>query len=142
MKLSIKSLEKYHLKIFGLLGLIIIFAILYLFLDSTHFHGINQVEDKIKDKIIEKEVDKDNLIDQFNTRSYEKHEKKKNIEDAVNTEENKLENPSNVQMIFDRIYFSTITACLLGYGDIYPASNTTKGLCALQSFLTVCLILY
>ena len=79
MKLSIKSLEKYHLKIFGLLGLIIIFAILYLFLDSTHFHGINQVEDKIKDKIIEKEVNKDKLIDQFNTRSYEKHEKKRTL---------------------------------------------------------------
>ena len=110
-------------------------------MDSSHFHGINPLEDKIKDKIVEKEVKQDQeFTDTFNT--YQKQEVKQNIKDVVESEEDKIANPSTSQTFFDRIYFSTITACLLGYGDIYPATNTTKLLAAIQSFLTVCLILY
>ena len=129
------------MKIIGLVFLIIAFGILYSLLDSTHFQGINPLEDKIKDKIVEKEVNQDQeFIDTFNT--YKKQEVKQNIKDVVKSEENKIDNPSTGQTLFDRIYFSTITACLLGYGDIYPATNITKILAAIQSFLTVCLILY
>ena len=64
------------------------------------------------------------------------------IEKVVKNEEDKIERPSSIQNFFDRLYFSIITACLLGYGDIYPATNTTKTLSAIQSLLTVCLILY
>ena len=140
MKFSYKNLEKYHLKIIGLVLLICIFSIIYSILDSSHFHGINPLEDEIKDQIVEKEVKQDMIVDGFNT--YEKQEVKRNIEKVVKTEEKKIDNPSSSQVLFDRMYFSTITACLLGYGDIYPATNTTKLLAALQSFLTVCLILY
>ena len=138
---SLKTMEKYHLKIVGLIMLIVSFAVIYSLLDSSHFHGINPLEDKIKDKIVEKEVKQDQeFTDTFNT--YQKQEVKQNIKDVVESEENKIANPSTSQTFFDRIYFSTITACLLGYGDIYPATNTTKLLAAIQSFLTVCLILY
>ena len=138
---SLKTMEKYHLKIVGLIILIVSFAVIYSLLDSSHFHGINPLEDKIKDKIVEKEVKQDQEFnDTFNT--YQKQEVKQNIKDVVESEEDKIANPSTSQTFFDRIYFSTITACLLGYGDIYPATNTTKLLAAIQSFLTVCLILY
>lgn len=138
---SLKTMEKYHLKIVGLIILIVSFAVIYSLLDSSHFHGINPLEDKIKDKIVEKEVKQDQeFTDTFNT--YQKQEVKQNIKDVVESEEDKIANPSTSQTFFDRIYFSTITACLLGYGDIYPATNTTKLLAAIQSFLTVCLILY
>ena len=138
---SLKTMEKYHLKIVGLIMLIVSFAVMYSLLDSSHFHGINPLEDKIKDKIVEKEVKQDQeFTDTFNT--YQKQEVKQNIKDVVESEEDKIANPSTSQTFFDRIYFSTITACLLGYGDIYPATNTTKLLAAIQSFLTVCLILY
>jgi hypothetical protein len=71
-----------------------------------------------------------------------KLEVKENVEEVVKQEENKIINPTLFQNVFDRLYFSTTTACLLGYGDIYPATNTLKTLSALQSFLTVILILY
>ena len=69
-------------------------------------------------------------------------EGKQNIEKVVQTEEDKIETPSSIQKYFDRLYFSIITACLLGYGDIYPTTNVAKILTAIQSLLTVCLILY
>lgn len=132
-------MEKYHIKIFGLILLIIVFGILYIAFDASHFHGINPLQDKIKDKIVEDEVQK-GTIEGYE--SIEKEKIKQNIKEIVKEEEKKIENPSIVQSLFDRMYFSTITACLLGYGDIYPATNTMKAFAAFQSFLTICLILY
>lgn len=139
MKLSFKTMEKYHIKILGLILLILGFGILYIVFDASHFHGINPLQDKIKDKIVEDEVRKGSIE---GYESIEKEKIKQNIEEVVKEDEKKIENPSITQSLFDRIYFSTITACLLGYGDIYPATNTMKALAAFQSFLTVCLILY
>ena len=42
---------------------------------------------------------------------------------------------------FNRIYFSVITGTTLGYGDIYPVSNTLKLLSMVQSISTIILIL-
>lgn len=125
---------KYNIKIIGLIIMIVSFSFIYILLDNSHFEGINPVQDKMKEVILEKEV-KEN----FNS---EKDEIKKNIEEVVKSDEEKLKKPSIFQNLFDRMYFSIITACLLGYGDIYPATNTLKFLTSVQSFLTVCLILY
>jgi hypothetical protein len=138
MKFKIDSLEKFHQKIIGLILIIVSFSIIYLLLDSSHFQGINPLQDKIKDKIVEEEIN--NGIEQY--QNYQKQQLEKNVKQVVKDDENKIDNPSSLQLLFDRLYFSTITACLLGYGDIYPATNTTKFLAAFQSFLTVCLILY
>jgi hypothetical protein len=137
--------KKYHLKIIGLILLIIIFSIFYALLDTTHFQGINVVQDKVKDDIVEKESKKVSnetfqQINQYETA--EKQNLKRNIQEKVEDEEEKISSPSVFQNFFDRLYFSIITACLLGYGDIYPTTNIAKSLSALQSFLTVCLILY
>lgn len=132
---SYKSLQKYHIKIIGLAILILFFSVIYLFLGDSNFQGINPLQDKIKDDIVEKEV-----AEGF--QSYEKQKVEKDIQKIVKDDEKKIENPNVSQRLFDRVYFSTITACLLGYGDIYPATNMTKFLSAMQSFCTVCLILY
>tara|TARA_Y100000389_G_C17215984_1_gene390891 strand:+ start:174 stop:635 length:462 start_codon:yes stop_codon:yes gene_type:complete len=142
----LKYKNKYHLKIFGLIGLIVLFSFFYLALDTTHFQGINPVQDKVKDDIVERESKKVSLESfQFTINSssgQNSQELKQNIEEQVEAEEDKIQRPTVFQNLFDRFYFSTITACLLGYGDIYPATNIAKSMAALQSFLTVCLILY
>lgn len=125
---------KYNIKIIGLIIMIVSFSFIYILLDNSHFEGINPVQDKIKEVILEKEV-KENF-------NIEKDKMKKNIEEVVKSDDEKLKKPSIFQNLFDRMYFSIITACLLGYGDIYPATNTLKVLTSVQSFLTVCLILY
>lgn len=133
----LKNKEKYHIKILGLIVIIITFSIFYLLLDSTHFQGMNVVQDKVKDDIVERESKK-----VVNQEPFQAQELKRNIEKVVEDEEEKISRPTIFQNFFDRLYFSIITACLLGYGDIYPATNTAKTLSAIQSFLTVCLILY
>ena len=138
---TINNVKKYHLKIIGLFVLIFLFSILYSFLDSTHFQGINPLQDKIKDKIVKRETD-DVIKESFQYLDQDKRKVTEDIEKVVKNEEDKIERPSSIQNFFDRLYFSIITACLLGYGDIYPATNTTKTLSAIQSLLTVCLILY
>jgi len=138
---TLNNIKKYHLKIIGLFGLIIIFSILYAFLDTSHFQGINPLQDKIKDKIVKRETD-DVVKESFEYVDKDKREIKQNIEKVVQEEEDRIETPSLMQNYFDRLYFSIITACLLGYGDIYPTTNITKTLTAIQSLLTVCLILY
>lgn len=138
---TINNVKKYHLKIIGLFVLIFLFSILYSLLDSTHFQGINPLQDKIKDKIVKRETD-DVIKESFQYVDKDKRKVTEDIEKVVKDEEDKIERPSSIQNFFDRLYFSIITACLLGYGDIYPATNTTKTLAAIQSLLTVCLILY
>jgi hypothetical protein len=142
----LRNKNKYHLKIIGLIGVIVLFSFFYLALDTTHFQGINPVQDKVKDDIVERESKKVSLesfqYNNINSGQENSQELKQNIEEQVEAEEEKIQRPTIFQNLFDRFYFSTITACLLGYGDIYPATNIAKSLAALQSFLTVCLILY
>ena len=127
-----------------LIALIVFFTIIYSFLNPSHFQGLNPLQDKIKDNIVEKQINNDPSLEPFKMFTVEENklEVKENVEEVVKQDENKIINPSLFQNIFDRLYFSTTTACLLGYGDIYPATNTLKTLSALQSFLTVILILY
>ena len=136
--------KKRFQKTIGLVALIVFFTIIYLFLDSSHFQGINPLQDKIKDNIVEKQINNDPTLEPFQIFAKEdnKLEVKENVEEVVKEDQKKIIQPTIFQNFFDRLYFSTTTACLLGYGDIYPATNTLKTLSALQSFLTVILILY
>lgn len=144
MKFSEFLYQKKSKKVIGLVLLIAFFTIIYSFLDSSHFQGMNPLQDKMKDNLVEKQIENDPTLETFQmvTTTQKKLEVKENVEEVVKEHEEKIGNPTLFQNFFDRFYFSTTTACLLGYGDVYPATNTLKFLSALQSFLTVILILY
>lgn len=157
----------YHFKntkIFVLIVLIVIFSIFYLFLDDSHFSGVNFIKETIKEEVIKQEIEKkvknvknvpdtDNqkiiedfyVIDNDNKVNIDKQLDKatKEIEkDTTKTEltKEKIDTPP-YQHIFDRLYFSVITTTLLGYGDVYPVSNICKLITMFQSLLTVSLII-
>ena len=123
---------------------ILVFSILYSFLDDSHFNGVNIVEDKLEDKILSKEVDKNvQEFEEFNTKNNETEvaskEKIKKVEKEIKSK--KKIAPFYVTY-FDRLYFSIITACLLGYGDVYPFSLYCKLLTMIQALITVSIIVY
>jgi hypothetical protein len=139
-------LSKYNLKVLYFFVSVVFFSVVYSILDASHFHGINPVQDKIKDDLVEK---KTAGMRELFTGTYsstlldpEKRKLKQEVEEVVKQEEDKIERPSAVQNYFDRLYYSINTACLLGYGDIYPATNTLKIWVSLQSMITLVLILF
>jgi len=148
MKLLFKQLSKskYHRKIILFFISILGFSFIYSLLDASHFHGINPVQDKIKDDLVEKEADEvkeDYQTIGYNTyTSNEKQKLKQDVKEVVKEEDKKIENPTFFQNFFDRFYYSINTACLLGYGDIYPATNVTKCIVCIQSLMTLILILF
>lgn len=147
MKLIFKQLlqSKYHKKVLWFFISIIIFSVIYSLLDASHFHGINPVQDKIKDDLVEKEAEE--VKEEYQTMGYhytsnEKQKLKQDVKEVVKEDDKKIENPTFFQNFFDRLYYSINTACLLGYGDIYPATNVTKGIVCIQSLITLILILF
>ena len=151
----LNNYSKFQLKLTLLLINTIVFSILYGLLDSSHFTGVNPIQDKIKDDIVENEVDKDseNIDEGYkgiisykelftNDENRDKEDIVKEVKNVVEDDEKKLERPTSIQRYFDSFYFSTITACLLGSGDIHPATNTVKFLVCCQTLSTICLILY
>ena len=147
-------MKKYIVKISSLLALIVLFTFLYSLLDNSHFAGLNPIEDKIKENEIEEKTDE--IIQETTTPMTESffvfnHDDKKkdepeeeiqdNIEKVAEDDKEKLKDDSFQQKFFDRLYFSIITACLVGYGDIYPSTNTLKILVSLQTLTTLSLIL-
>ena len=159
-KVLSKIMSQNH-KITLLLITIVIFTIIYLLLDDVNFSGVNKFQEIVRDEIVKKEVKPkvDEIINEpfsnyenYNNDSIIKEEKKKQVidettdetKDAVEEQELDPEQikPSTAQKLFNRFYFSVITGCLLGYGDIYPVTNISKTCSLLQSLITVMLILY
>ena len=139
---------KIHYKVLYLTISCLLFSIMYSFIDPTQFHGLNKIQDKIKDDIVEDEVKddilegKDSLVEGFFEIQNEKEDIKQEIKKVVEEEEDKIVNPSFYQRYLDSLYFSIITSCLLGYGDIYPVRNLSKLLVSIQCLITIILILY
>ena len=50
--------------------------------------------------------------------------------------------PNIFQRFFNRLYFSVITGCLIGYGDISPNTNLCKFITMIEALLTLALIIY
>lgn len=140
--------DEYHFKIIYLLLTIVLFSIAYSIMKPKHFHGLNKVQDKIKDELLEDEVKdelSDEIIEPFLEPYYEDIDKeiaKEDIKDVVEDEEEKISKPTYTQRYLDSLYFSIITSCLLGYGDIYPTTNIAKVLVSIQAMITLGLILY
>lgn len=132
--------DEYHFKIIYLLLTIVLFSVTYSIMKPTHFHGLNKVQDKIKDELLEDEI-KEPFLEAY-YEDIDKENVKEDIKDVVEDEEEKINKPTYKQRYLDSLYFSIITSCLLGYGDIYPTTNIAKILVSIQAMITVGLILY
>jgi predicted Zn-dependent protease len=134
-------------------------------LGDKHFSGVNFIKETVKKEVIKKTVKKelgtDELLSSENftqdnnyKKQYQDHVIDKKTEDAIEevtktaTDELKEDelNPKTInvsisQQLFNRFYFSMNTSCLLGYGDIYPVTNTSKLFTTLQSLFTISLII-
>lgn len=101
--------------------------------------NVSQDEDSIM-KGVETFQNLDNNL--FNSEQEEAIEEKvKNIEDSVEDEytpENV--NKSIFEQYFSRLYFSIITGCLLGYGDMYPVTARAKFMVMSQALITIIII--
>ena len=144
-------------KIQILFFLMFFFSLIYMLLDDSHFEGVNKFKELVKEEVIKDKVQqqiKENfeLYEELDT--YYKDNKvieekvidkaAKDTEKEVKKDELAIEKiePSLVNKFINRLYFSIITGCLLGYGDVYPVSNSAKLLTGLQGLLTVSLIIY
>ena len=120
---------------FNLLMLqILLFSVLYLFLDDSHFSGINTLEEMIRTELIQRKIDP--IIEKEVAENFENSENpEKEIEKTAekitkNLEKNEviesLTKPSLFEQFFKRLYFSFVTGTTLGYGDIFPNSTTVS----------------
>ena len=133
------------------------FSLIYMLLDDSHFEGVNKFKELVKEEVIKDKVQKEikenfELYEQLDT--YYKDNKvieEKAIDKAAKDTERDVKKddlgiekiePSLINKFINRLYFSVITGCLLGYGDVYPVSNSAKLLTGLQGLLTVSLIIY
>ena len=129
---------RYHYKMLALFVSILIFTMIYSLMNPINFSGINIIQDKIKDKLGEQQI-----YEAFDGKyDNDKEIIKEDVKKLIDKEDEKIKRPQYTQRILDSFYFSTITACLLGYGDIYPITNVSKLLVSLQGLFTISLILY
>lgn len=136
-------------KLLFLLTNILFFSVIYFLLDDAHFSGINVIEETLRDEILRKNLtfqmkenfeinvdvlkDKDKRLVAKETREIKNRVKDEDFE--------KLE-PGRLQQLFDRFYFSAVSGTTLGYGDIFPRTNTCRVITLLQLFVTVSIVFF
>lgn len=142
-------------KIVLLFTITLLFTLLYMLLDDSHFSGLNKIQETIKDELIKKKVEQQvekAVVENFvKEESFENDVLKnikidqatRNVERDVDTKELAPENiePTISQKLFNRLYFSISTSTLLGFGDIYPITNISKIFVMMQSISTLILII-
>jgi len=149
-----------HPKLTTLLLSVLLFSVIYTFLDDKNFSGVNEVKETIKDELIKKRIktnvgnepfvgyfrDTEDYYNKNIPQNLERSigEAKREVAKDVAEEElvpDKIDQPFS-QRLFDRTYFSFTTATLLGFGDIYPVTNISKFVVMIQAFITVGLIVF
>ena len=148
--------KKSHTKLKLLFITILLFSIIYTLLDDDNFKGVNILQDTLETEIATQKIEKKvNKLEKFisnnieveveienenenenETTSLEKIKEVKNVIDKKN-----IVQPFYIKY-FDRLYFSVISACLLGYGDIYPYTFYCKLFTMIQALITVSIIVY
>ena len=135
---------------FNLLMLqIVLFSVLYLFLDDSHFSGINTLEEMIRTELIQRKIDP--IIEKEVAENFENSENpEKEIEKTAEKITKSLEKneviesmtkPSLFDQFFKRLYFSFVTGTTLGYGDIFPNSTICKTITIIQLVTTILLLI-
>ena len=155
-------LFKINDKIYTLIVSCLVFTMLYMLLDDNHFSGLNKIQETIKQELLKKEIEpevekaaaepfklwnnsKNDMISDYEVQQKDIaiEEKTEDVKKDVDEQELKPEQitPNSLQKLFNRLYFSVSTGCLLGFGDIYPITNVSKSMTILQGLFTVSLIL-
>jgi len=131
------------------------FSLIYMLYPDEDFTGVNSISELIKKELLKEKVMEDIKKQKENTStegfelqgsSYDK--KSDSIEKDVKKIEETVEDEytsENIQksvfeQYFSRVYFSIITGCLLGYGDVYPTTIRCKAAVMTQALLTVIII--
>ena len=119
---------------------------------DDEWSGVNKVREIIEEKAIKDKVDEDILkgnievdIEEVGVEEFNNYygNIKEGIQEGIEKEEVSVEyvkENSIFDQYFNRLYFTVITACLLGYGDIVPKTNRLKSLVIIQSLLTIIII--
>lgn len=139
-------------KIIQLLLSIFVFSIIYFLFNDNSFIGVNPLAETIKTEVLKNQVKKDineSKIIESMSNNYSLYKEENDIEDEVENIEREVEKDYNIENVnktifekyFNRLYFSVITGCLLGYGDVYPTSLLLKSFVMIQSLLTVIIII-
>ena len=153
---SNKNIFKIKLLVFS----IILFSILYSFLGDSNFKGLNLIEDELENKLAKEQLNLDlkriykvkfkNLINTLQEEDQEEniededyHKKRiKSVQDIINNIKNKKITQPIYIRYYNRLYFTVVTACLLGYGDIHPNTIICKFFAMLQALITVFIIVF
>tara|TARA_B100001094_G_scaffold279882_1_gene290328 strand:- start:364 stop:762 length:399 start_codon:yes stop_codon:yes gene_type:complete len=128
---------------------IVIFSVLYLFLDDSHFSGINTLEEMIRTELIQRKIDpiiEKEVAENFENSENQKKEIEKTAEKITKNLEKtevieSLTKPSLFDKFFKRLYFSFVTGTTLGYGDIFPNSTICKTITIIQLVTTILLLI-
>ena len=154
MKFILEELKRYKV-VYVLLNMFI-FSILYMFISDDEWFGVNKIKDIVKDEVTREKIDEDkNMIESAkiyegysNFSQFFVNEVKTDVIAEIDKVEKDVEIQFNqdtiekslMEMYFNRLYFSIVTGCLLGYGDIYPESMRLKALVSIQALLTIIII--
>lgn len=129
-----------------------IYGLIYFFFCfDTEFKGINIVQDRLRDDVVEKYVEKvknHELSDKSEMEIAKKiqgghvnpeYDKKlsREVDPKVEQISEDVTTKQPLQAFFDRFYFAVVTGTTLGYGDIQPASNKVKFLTLAQLMTTI-----
>ena len=149
---------KNYNRIILILSSMLVFSILYLLVPDDEFSGVNNISEMIKRELLKEKIKKDiklksGVIETFTDLGTNKYNhvyklKSDTLEENVERIESQVEDeytPENVQksvfeQYFSRLYFSIVTGCLLGYGDVYPTSIRAKCIAMIQSLITIIII--
>lgn len=152
------TMGKNYNRIILILSSMLVFSILYLLVPDDEFSGVNNISEMIKRELLKEKIKKDiklksGVIETFTDLGTNKYNhvyklKSDTLEENVERIESQVEDeytPENVQksvfeQYFSRLYFSIVTGCLLGYGDVYPTSIRAKCIAMIQSLITIIII--
>lgn len=150
--------SKNHAKVYLILISMFLFSIIYIIVPDDEFSGVNNISELIKSELLKQKVLKDikvntGSLEGFNNSFNENQttiykSSSSTLEKDVEKIEEKVDDeytPKNVkksiyEQYFSRVYFSIITGCLLGYGDVYPITMKSKLLAMLQALMTIIII--
>jgi len=131
------------------------FSLIYMLYPDEDFTGVNSISELIKKELLKEKVMEDikkkkeqSATEGFELHVYDYERKNDSIEKDVEKIEETVEEEytsENIQksvfeQYFSRVYFSIITGCLLGYGDVYPTTIRCKAAVMTQALLTVIII--